>query len=489
MERAAIALFEWIHQRIQGAPVRIGLFCGIGNNGGDGLALARHLWEHGYHIDVYIVNYSDKRSEEFLINLKRLKDRKIWPQYLDESSDIPNLQDMDMIIDAIFGIGLSRPPALWVCKLIAEINKTEAFVLSIDIPSGLFLEKPQKAKNAVVHATYVLSIQAPKLVFFLPTTGVFVDHWEVIDIGLDPGYLTKTRTKYELTDKDEVKTWYRPRSRFSHKGNYGHVQIIGGSYGKIGAVILASKAALRSGCGLLTANIPKCGYIPLQSALAEAMVITDKEEQVLGTINNEVAADAIGLGIGLGLADKTKTALQKFLDVAKTPLVLDADALNILSMNKDLFNKLPPETILTPHPKELERIIGAWKNDFQKLEKVMQFSAKYGCIVVVKGAYTMVVYKDKAFFNETGNPGMATAGSGDVLTGVITSFLAQGYTPIMAAKFGVYLHGLAGDIAADQFGMDSITAVDIIENLGLAFKTILHKEPPKREAAEQKNSK
>ncbi len=491
MERAAIALFEWIHHRIKGAPVRIGLFCGIGNNGGDGLALARHLWEHGYHIDVYIVNYSEKRSEEFLINLKRLKERKIWPQYLDESTDLPGLEDVDMVIDAIFGIGLNRVPALWVRKLILEINKTDAFVLSIDIPSGLFLEKPQEAENSVVHATYVLSIQAPKLVFFLPTTGIFVDHWEVLDIGLDREYLTKTDTTFELTDRDQVKTWYRQRDKFSHKGNYGHVQIIGGSYGKIGAVILACRAALRSGCGLITAYIPKCGYIPFQSALAEAMVITSEDELILNKIENNIVADAdaIGIGIGLGIAEKTKNALENFLDGAKGPLVLDADALNILSKNKKLLGKLPSETILTPHPKELERLVGAWKNDFEKLKKVMQFSAKYGCILVIKGAYSMVVFKDKAYINDTGNPGMATAGSGDVLTGIITSFLAQGYTSVLAARFGVYLHGLAGDIAADQFGMDSMIAGDIIENLGLALKTLMQQEPPKTEEAEQKKTK
>ncbi len=469
MERAAVQIFNWLHMRLQGARVTIRIFCGIGNNGGDGIAVARHLQEHGYTVVVHVVNYSEKRSKDFLINLDRLKDRKIWPNFISKESALPEINKDDIVIDALFGIGLNRNPDQWVVNLIKHINTSKAFVLSVDIPSGLFAEKATTLKDGVVRANYVLTFQAPKLIFFLPETGIYCNQWEVLDIGIDAHYLRTTETVYELIGKNEVLPYYIPREKFSHKGTYGHALIIGGSYGKIGAVQLSSKSCLHAGSGLVTAYIPKCGYIPMQTALPEIMVITDHGEENISCIAYEINPTVIGIGIGLGTTEEVKKAFSVFLMNNKKSLVIDADGLNLLSENKKLLKTLPSKTILTPHPKELQRLIGNWKDDFEKLKKAMNFSNTYDCILVIKGANTITIYEDKAYVNTTGNPGMATAGSGDVLTGLITGLLAQGYDPLKAAIFGVYLHGSAGDIALNRFGYQALTASAIADAIGAAF--------------------
>ena len=469
MERAALQIFNWIHLRLQGAQVKIHLFCGIGNNGGDGMALARHLKEHGYNIEVNVVNYSDKRSKDFLINLDRLKDRKIWPNFLEKDGAFPEIGRDDIIVDAIFGIGLNRTPDAWVSNLMQHLNNSEAFILSIDLPSGVFMHKAIEDSKAVIKSNHVLSIQFPKLIFFLPETGIFSNQWELMDIGLDAEYIANTETEYELIGKNEVLSGYIPREKFSHKGTYGHSLIIGGSYGKIGAVILAAKACLHTGSGLVSVYVPKCGYLPIQCSFPEAMVITDKGEEYISNIDFGLSPNVIGIGVGIGVESKTVTTFSNFLDEVKVPFVIDADALNILSGNKELLKKLPSKTILTPHPKEFERLVGKWKDDFDKLKKAKAFSKKYDVILVLKGAHTISIYNGHGYVNSTGNPGMATAGTGDALTGIITGLIAQGYEPLAAAIFGVYLHGRAGDIALEQTGYQALTASKLIDAIGSAF--------------------
>ncbi len=487
MERAAVQIFNWIHLRMQGAPVKIHLFCGIGNNGGDGIALARHLQEHGYHLDVYVVNYSEKRSKDFLINLDRLKDRKIWPHFLSDTHPFPEIHSDDIIVDAIFGIGLNRSPEDWVVKLIQDLNSTGAFILAVDVPSGLYMDKVPENPKAVIQANYVLSFQAPKLIFFLPQTGIYINQWEVLDIGLDMEFLMQQETDFELIGKQEVLPLYVPREKFTHKGHYGHGYIVGGSYGKIGAVVLAAKACLLSGSGLVTAYVPKCGTLPLQTAFPEAMVLTDPDEECISKLKFDDTPTVIGMGVGMGTNTKTVTALDAFLTINKTALVLDADALNVLAKNKKLLLKLPPQSVLTPHPKELERLIGKWKNDFDKLQKTKKFAKKYDCVVVIKGANSIVVYNNKGYVNTTGNPGMATAGSGDVLTGIITCLMAQGYPAISATVFGVYLHGRAADIAVEDTGYQALTASHIAATIGKAFIDLFKvpETPPSQEEQEQ----
>jgi len=469
MERAGTALFNWFHQQLQGAPVTIHLFCGIGNNGGDGLVVARHLAEHGYSVEVYIVNYSDKRSPDFLTNLDRLKDRKIWPNVLSENDVLPTISVEDVVIDAIFGTGLNRVPDEWVINLIAHLNASDALILAVDIPSGLYTDKTIENALGIIKANVVLSFQYPKLVFFLPETGQYCGQWAALDIGLDTEFVSTLPISYELIQQKEIRALYQHRKKFTHKGTYGHSLIIGGSFGKIGAVQLAAKACLRAGSGLVSTFVPGCGYIPLQSALPEVMVITDKDQEQLTQIKYEFKPTIIAFGIGVGTSDSTMGAFEKFLKENKIPLVIDADGLNILSKKKSLLRSLPPKTVLTPHPKELERLLGPWKNDFEKLEKVKEFSATYDVIVVIKGAHTITVYKDQGYVNDSGNPGMATAGSGDALTGVISGLIAQGYPPLEAAIMGVYLHGKAGDIAVQRSSMEALIASDIIDCLGMAF--------------------
>ncbi|MBJ6369408.1 NAD(P)H-hydrate dehydratase [Snuella sedimenti] len=489
MERAGTQIFNWIHARMQGAQVPVHIFCGIGNNGGDSLVLARHLITHGYHVKTYIVNYSDKRSKDFLINYDRIKSvTKDWPVLLTNDEAFPVINPKDIIVDAVFGIGLNRPVVQWVTALFDHFRASKAFTLSIDVPSGLYLDKAPEAINSVVSASYTLSFAAPKLAFFLPQTAQYTVQWGVLDIGFDQAYLNSVHTEAELIAKSEVLFLFKPRTKFSHKGQFGHSLIIGGSYGKIGAVTLASKAALSAGAGLVTAYIPKCGYTALQASLPEAMVITDVNETYISSIDIEIDPSVIGLGVGMGTDSKTVQALDVFLKSNKYPLVIDADGLNILSQHKALLKLLPPQTVLTPHPKELERLIGGWKDDFDKLDKVKAFASTYNIIVVIKGAHSITVFNNKLYINTTGNPGLATAGSGDVLTGIITGLISQGYDPLEATVFGVYLHGKAADIATGKYGYQSLFASHVIDYLGAAYVD-LFKKPESQEREDDEENK
>ena len=476
MERAGTEIFNWLDLRMQGTQVPIHIFCGIGNNGGDGLVVARHLINHGYKVNVYVVNYSEKRSKDFLINYERIKTvTKNWPVVLNTEADFPIINSKDILIDAVFGIGLNRQADGWIQLLFQHFRISKAFTVSIDMPSGLYMDKVPENENAVVWADVTLTFQTPKLVFFLPNTGRFTNVWDVLDIGIDRDYLNNTPTNFELIGKHEVLVLYQPREKFSHKGNFGHALIIGGSYGKIGAVTLSSKAALVSGAGLITAYVPKCGYEIIQTSFPEAMVITDTSDKIITDINYYIDTSAIGIGMGIGTDPETVKAFEKFLSDIKSPLVIDADALNILSKHKSLLRLLPENTILTPHPKELERLIGSWKDDFEKLQKVKDFSEQYKIIVVIKGANTIIISQDQCYINSTGNPGLATAGSGDVLTGIITGLIAQGYSPVKAAIFGVYLHGKSADIAIENTSYQSLIASQVIENLGKAYLSLFEK--------------
>ncbi len=490
MERAGTEIFNWMHLRMQGSQVPIHVFCGIGNNGGDGLVLARHLITHGYHVNTYVINCSDKRSKDFLVNYGRIKNvTKKWPELLNCADDFPEIQPDDIIVDAVFGIGLNRPVDDWVKGLFMHFRASNAFTLAIDMPSGLYPDKPVEDEDAVVWAGFTLSFASPKLVFFLPETANYTVQWEVLDIGLDQDFLSTTQTTVQLIGKHEVLVNYIPRNKFSHKGDNGHALIIGGSFGKIGAVTLASRAALSAGSGLVTTYVPKCGYIPLQTSFPEAMVITDVDEEKITSIDFDITATVIAFGIGAGTHIKTLKAFEGFLKKNKASLVIDADGLNILSKKTGLLKLLPEvPTVLTPHPKELERLVGTWTDDFDKLQKVKAFSKKHNVIVVIKGANSITVFEDKLYINTTGNPGLATAGSGDVLTGIITGLIAQGYNPHVAAIFGVYLHGKSADIAVEDFGYHSLNASHVIDYLGEAFLD-LFTEPEQPEQINQEDKK
>lgn len=477
MERAAGLVFKEIHKRLQGADLEIKIFCGIGNNGGDGLVIARMLVEHGYMVKVYVVNYSDKRSEDFLVNYDRFKNTtNKWPVLITREEEFPKIEKGDFVIDAMFGTGLNRPIEGWVAFLVGHINKSEAFVLAVDMPSGLFADEVPEENAAIINANFTLSFQTPKLVFFLPQTMDLVGDWEIVDIGLDPDYLFNIPAKATLIGKREARALYRNRKKNSHKGNYGHTLVIGGSYGKIGSMVLSATAVLRSGAGLCSVFVPACGYQIIQTALPEAMVETDENQTRVTNITTELTPDVICFGMGAGTSEETKGAFEKLLKETTSPMLIDADGINLLAKNKNLLKFVPENSVLTPHPKELERLIGAWNSDIDKINKVQEFIRKNKLIIVLKGAHTFCFHKEEFFINNTGNAGMATAGAGDALSGIIAGLISQRYDPVAAAVLGVYLHGTAGDLAAQKLGHEAVIAGEIINNLGPAFINLFTKE-------------
>lgn len=486
MERAGTLIFNWLHQRMQGAQVPVHIFCGIGNNGGDGLVLGRHLIEHGYVVNIYIANFTDKRSKCFLINYDRIKKiSKKWPVLMTSAADFPEIHQDDVVIDAIFGIGLNRAPEGWVKELIQYLNNKKAFRLSIDIPSGLHANKPVADKDAVLMANHTLTFQAPKLAFFLPESGRFVPYYETIDIGLDAEFLLESEPLAELVSRYEAKLLYKQRKKYSHKGDYGHVLIAGGSHGKIGATVLAAKAAYRSGAGLVTAFIPDCGYNIMQTAVPEAMTLTDIKSDFITEISTDLQPTAVAVGMGLGTEPESLNALKKFFSANNGALVIDADAINCIAMDEELKSLIPKHAILTPHPGELRRLIGDWSDDYDKLTRTKAFAKEHECIVLIKGANSITVFEDTLYINTSGNPGMATGGSGDVLSGMIAGLLAQGYEPLQAAIFATYIHGSAGNLVSQANGFEAVMAGDIADHIGKAFLQLLEPEPPVQPEADE----
>ncbi len=474
MERAAGELFKWITSRF-GRSGSIIVFAGPGNNGGDGLALARMVAVDRYDTEVHYIKFTDNTPGNWETNRRRLeKDTSVKVNYLTSADQFPVISSGDLVIDAIFGSGLTRPVEGLPREVIKLINRVDAKIISIDIPSGLFGEdNSNNTFESVVKADFTLSFQFPKLSFLFAENAPFVGEWEVLPIGLNTNAIRNTVTPYSLLGKSDMMPIQKKRNQFDHKGNYGHGLLISGSFGKMGAAVLGAKAALRTGIGLITCHIPSCGSIIMQSALPEAMVRQDISDEYISDIGETDPFNAVAIGPGLGTEQESQNAIYKLLADCKKPLVIDADALNILSLNKSWLSHLPEVTVLTPHPKEFERLAGKTDNSYDRLQKQIAFSRDYHCTVVLKGAYTSVTTPDgKVMINSTGNPGMATAGSGDVLTGLILSLLAQGYTSENAAVFGVYLHGLAGDIAAGESCYESIIASDIIASIGKAFKKI-----------------
>lgn len=437
------------------------IFCGKGNNGGDGLAIARILTSINKKVEVYVIEYSAQASSDFLIIQKRFA--KLAPIHSIRSmKDFPDIGQNSVVVDAMLGSGTNRPVEGILKMVIQEINQRQLPVISVDIASGLYVSQPIDKDSTIIQPDYTLTFEAPKLAFLMPQNQLFVGEWECLNIGLSKDYAQNTSSSYFWTDSVALKK----RAKFSHKGTFGHALLAVGSYGSIGAAVLSAKACLRLGVGLLTTYIPACGYEIMQIAVPEAMCQIDPEQKELSICPNLEKYTVIGIGCGLGKSDKTKDFLKVLLRQTKHPVVLDADALNILAEEVDLRELIPPKSVLTPHPKELQRLIGTWENDFDKLEKVKIFSQKYNCIVLVKGMYTAVVLPNQeVHFNSTGNPGMATGGSGDVLTGIITALIAQGYSSEEAAIIGVFKHGEAGDLAAQERGQMAMLPSDIIEKL------------------------
>ena len=470
MERAATACFNWIKQR----PFRqlnVHVFCGTGNNGGDGLALARLLLDAGYAVSAYIVRYSSKSSEDFSINEQRLK--RAYPKHvgdLHEGDSFPAIHQNDLVIDTLFGTGLSKPLSGPAADIIHYLNASKAKIISIDIASGLFADQHSDPQSAIIEPDYTLSFQFPKQAFLFAENERFTGEFVVLDIGLHQHFIeTESVTNYML-NRQFIKHLLKPRKKFAHKGTFGHALLIAGSYGKMGAAVLSAKALLRSGAGLLTMKVPHCGYTILQSSVPEAMVLTDKHEQHLTQGTDSEQYFAVGIGPGIGTEKETREALKAILRSGKKPMVLDADALNCVSLDKELLSLIPTGSILTPHLKEFERLTQKAANDFERNTLQIEFSKTHQVYVVLKGAHTCISTPEGiCYFNSSGNPGMAKGGSGDILTGIITGLLAQGYSSLDAATIGVYIHGYAGDLAKGQKGETGMIATDIIEALPEAF--------------------
>jgi NAD(P)H-hydrate epimerase len=474
MERAANACVSWLKKYI-GADKRLLIFCGTGNNGGDGIAIARLMYQCGYDVLVYVIGEKGKGSPDFLENISRLEKLLLPIIYVQTLNQIEAFKPNDVIIDAIFGTGLNKPVEGFYAEVIQVINHSEKEVISIDIPSGLFCDTGDLAslKN-VVKATHTLTFQLPKFSFLFPETGKFVGQFHILDIGLDNEFIhAQDSIFYYLTEEDIRFNFNFKREKFSHKGTYGHALLIAGSYGKAGAAILAAKACLRSGVGLVSIHTAKNNVAAIHAAFPEAMVSIDSNTVHISEIPALSNFDAVGIGPGIGLHEDTVKALKNLIQTSEIPLVIDADAINILAENKTWLSFLPLGSVLTPHPKEFERLAGKCNDSFERLQKARELSIKTNLVIVLKGAHTAIVSPSgKVYFNSTGNPGMATAGSGDVLTGVITSFLAQGYNSFEAAVLGVYIHGMAGDIAAADCALPSLIAGDIIDSLSGAFKAL-----------------
>ncbi len=466
MERAAMRCVDWILQKF---PERKSacIFCGPGNNGGDGLAIARLLALAGRNVSVFLTKNSKAASEDFKTNLERLKvNAENLPVTISEFYDTPITEDV-LIIDAIFGSGLNRPVSGETAEMIRFINRLRNTVIAIDLPSGLSADEPSQEKS-IVEADYTISFQIPKLAFLVPDNEKFTGEISIVNIGLSQRFAEYETSQYFITDPETIHVLKKARPRFSHKGTFGHSALIAGSYGMLGAAILCGKACLRSGVGKISMFCTEPSYPVLQSAIPESIFIID---EVADWKKNIVAGkfQSFGIGPGLGKSPVIKNLLIAAFN-SDTPLVLDADAINCISENPDLLNKIPEGTIITPHLKEFERLFGSCRNGFERMKMASAKAIELGIYIILKGNHSMTAMPDgKCWFNNTGNPGMATAGTGDVLTGMLTGFLAQGYPPADACILAVYIHGLAGDIAVKTISEESLTAGDLVESIGAAF--------------------
>ena len=466
MERASLKAFEWITARFPDTETPFDIFCGTGNNGGDGMVISRLLDEAGYAVNTYLIEFSDHYSDDLAHNLGKCKEVKLLKE---EEFDF-TLQEESVIIDAIFGSGLSRAVEGFTGQIIERLNESKRRIISVDMPSGLFADIPS-ARGPIVKAAHCLSFQFPKLAFFMPQNQEYVSNFSILDINLHAEFIKSAECAHFFLSAQDAASMVKKREAFAHKGDHGRAFLIAGSKGKMGAAVLASRACMRAGVGLLTTQVPACGYEIMQTAIAEAMVEVDLGEAHLSEVKPKVRFDAIGVGPGMGTHEETQQFLKQLIQLNNSPMLIDADALNMLSENKTWLSFLPRGCIFTPHPGEFKRLAGDWSDDFERLELLRDFAVKHGQFVVLKGRFTSIACPDgRIYFNPSGNEGMATAGSGDVLSGIITGLLAQGYASEQAALLGVYLHGLAGDIAAERYGKRAMIAGDIVDCIPEAYQ-------------------
>lgn len=474
MEKAASLIADEISKRWDRSH-RIVVFAGAGNNGGDALAVARLLFSKSYPVEIYLFNIKGTISEDCMTNIQRLQQCGFTDYHeISNAFEPPKLTAEDVVVDGLFGSGLNKPLSGGFASVVKYINASNAQVVSIDLPSGLMGEdNSNNLRTNIIRADLTLSIQLPKLAFLFPENEDIVGEWKTLDIGISQEFIAQADTPYIITEASKMSQLIKPRKRFAFKNNFGHALLIAGSSGMAGASILAARACLRSGVGLLTIHTPVCNHDILQTAVPEAMVQNDVHELYFAEPVDLDNYQAIAIGPGIGQEEETALATFDQLADCYIPAVLDADAINILSSHRNYLNRLPRRSILTPHIGELERLIGRCNDSFDRLTKAKELAAYLQCYIVLKGAYSTVITPEgKFYFNPTGNPGMATGGSGDVLTGIILALLAQGYSQENAARLGTFVHGLAGDIACRRTGEISLTASDIIAALPEAWKEL-----------------
>jgi len=476
MERASLAIANWISENCKNHK-KLVVFCGNGNNGGDGLATARILYQKGFDIDVFVQNPKGKFSENASVNLRRLRD--ISGISVKQFKDINSyyFDDKTIIVDALFGTGLSRPLEGEYQKIVDQLNVKKNNKIAIDLPSGLLSDAISETDASIVKADYTLSFQSWKRSFLHPEAGEYTGKVIILDIDLHKEYAQITKTGYQVVDDPLIESVFRPRKDFSHKGSYGKATIIAGSYGKMGAAVLATKSALKTGAGLTFTLAPQCGYDILQTSCPEAMFIKGGEDTIEYF---EVDKDTFcGIGPGLGNHPDTKKGFLKFLKNYQFPLVLDADALNMISRDPKNLTLIPEKSIITPHPKEFERLFGKTDNSFARLELAREKSKELQIYIVLKDHHTQIITPQRdVFYNVTGNAGLAKGGSGDVLTGILTALRAQGYSEEHTCILGVWLHGKAADFAAEKYSKESMLPTDVINELGNVF-ALLNKEVTK----------
>jgi ADP-dependent NAD(P)H-hydrate dehydratase / NAD(P)H-hydrate epimerase len=477
MERAGLACSdELIHLCYDYKNINI--FVGNGNNGGDGLVIARLLSNIWQVVNVFIIENGSEKSPDFKVNFEKLaKTKKVKIRYLNSIQDFPNLNNDDLVIDAIFGSGLTRPVQGFIAEIISKINESLCFTVAVDIPSGFFADYPTNEKEgAIIYADQTLSLQFPKLMMLVPESERFIGNLKIVDIGLSPEFIDNVQPAAVLLDDDIIGNLLKRRSKFSHKGNFGHALLIAGGKLKPGAAVLSSIACLRAGAGLLTLHSVESVGQALINQFPEAMLSIDSNAVIISHFPDLSPYNSIGIGPGIGMENATAQTFKLLIQNSSSPLLIDADALNILSENKTWLAFLPAGSILTPHPKEFDRLFGNSDNTFERIQKQISFSKKLGVFIILKGAHTIIACPDGAiYFNNTGNPGMSTAGSGDVLTGIILGLLAQNYSSHDAAVIGVYIHGLAGDYALKVQSEETMVASDIILGLAQSFK-FLHEK-------------
>lgn len=479
MERAALAFcYKFIeYYRLDLKVMQsIDVYVGPGNNGGDALAIARLLSDKIKSIKVWLSVNEEMLSIDALSNLIQLDElTNVECFRIENEEDLKNPDEGSVIIDGLFGSGLNRPLSGWFKDVVCFINSLKNEIVSIDIPSGLMGEDNAKwDREAIVKADLTITFQFPKLCFLLPENAAYVGEWHLVNIGLHPDVINEKQTIYNYTLQSDIKRMLKSRKVFAHKGDFGHALLLAGSYGKMGAAVLASRACMKAGVGLLTTHVPRLGIDIIQTAVPEVMASIDRSDILISEFPQLEVFNAIGVGPGIGTKPNSQLALRELLcTVGNKPIVLDADAINILSIDSECLKHLPPNTILTPHPGEFDRLLGKSLSGFERIKKAIRFTKKYQCIMVLKGAYTVIVCpKGNCYFNSTGNAGMATAGSGDVLTGILLALLAQSYAPLDAARLAVFVHGLAGDLHVKQQSMESVTASVLVEKLGKAFYSV-----------------